>query len=134
MVSFLDTDFGGKFTAIRDLHIKNVEGYILLYSVTSLRMFNVVVEMKEHILRVKDSDDVPIVLVGTVRKERKKPRQVTVEQGQEMARQLECQFFEVDLDDGDQVEAIFKALLPLIFTWRKQEKKKNKKDRDCVVM
>lgn len=133
-MSFLDTDFDGEFSAMRDLYIKNSEGFILLYSVTSLGTFNAVVEMKEHFMRVKDCEDVPIVLVGTVRKEDKTPRQVTVEQGQEMARQLECQFFEVDLDDSDRVEAIFKALLPLIFTWRKMQEKKNKKDRDCVVM
>lgn len=53
-----------QFTAMRDLYMKNGQGFILVYSITSQATFNDLVELREQILRVKDTDKVPMVLVG----------------------------------------------------------------------
>ena len=70
-VELLELDGTEKFTAMRDLYIKNGDGYILMYSVTSLNEFNELDNQKEQILRVNDSDEVPMVLVGTYKREKK---------------------------------------------------------------
>ena len=124
-----------KYTAMRDLYIKNGDGFILLYSVASLKDFNDLVETRELILRVKDSYEEPLVLVGAYREKDEKLREVTTEQGQEMADQFGCQFFEIDVHDRDQVEMVMKALLPKAMAWKEEKERREKeKDHDCVVM
>ena len=47
-----------QFTAMRDLYIKTAQGFIVVYSVTSFATFNDLFELKDQIIRVKDSIDV----------------------------------------------------------------------------
>ena len=44
--------------------MKNGQGFVLVYSITSQATFNDLIDLKEQILRVKDSDKVPMVLAG----------------------------------------------------------------------
>ena len=43
---------------MRDLYIKTAQGFIVVYSVTSFATFNDLFELKDQIIRVKDSIDV----------------------------------------------------------------------------
>nr|CAH7716470.1 unnamed protein product [Callosobruchus chinensis] len=43
--------------------MKNGQGFILVYSITAQSTFNDLQDLREQILRVKDTDDVPMVLV-----------------------------------------------------------------------
>ena len=43
---------------MRDLYMKNGQGFILVYSITSQSTFNDLQDLREQILRVKDRDDV----------------------------------------------------------------------------
>ena len=123
------------FTAIRELYMKNCVGFILTYSVASLRTLNDLVDMREQILRVKDCDDVPLVLVGTFKRGDERPREVTTEQGKELAERFDCQLFEIDVHDRKQIDAVITALLPKAILWKGQcGRKRKEKDRDCVVM
>ena len=56
--------FREQFTAMRDLYMKNGQGFVLVYSITAQSTFNDLQDLREQILRVKDTDDVPMVLVG----------------------------------------------------------------------
>ncbi len=47
-----------QFTAMRDLYMKNGQGFVLVYSITSQATFNDLADLREQILRVKDQDDV----------------------------------------------------------------------------
>ena len=49
---------------MRDLYMKNGQGFVLVYSITAQSTFNDLQDLREQILRVKDTDDVPMVLVG----------------------------------------------------------------------
>ncbi len=49
---------------MRDLYMKNGQGFVLAYSISSQATFNDLLELRDQILRVKDSIDVPMVLVG----------------------------------------------------------------------
>merc|ERR1712173_278823 len=53
-----------QFTAMRDLYMKNGQGFVLVYSITAQSTFNDLQDLREQILRVKDTEDVPMVLVG----------------------------------------------------------------------
>ena len=43
---------------MRDLYMKNGQGFVLVYSITAQSTFNDLQDLREQILRVKDADDV----------------------------------------------------------------------------
>lgn len=43
---------------MRDLYMKNGQGFVLVYSITAQSTFNDLQDLREQILRVKDTDDV----------------------------------------------------------------------------
>lgn len=43
---------------MRDLYMKNGQGFVLVYSITGQATFNDLADLREQILRVKDQDDV----------------------------------------------------------------------------
>lgn len=43
---------------MRDLYMKNGQGFVLVYSITAQSTFNDLMDLREQILRVKDTDDV----------------------------------------------------------------------------
>ncbi|GJJ70933.1 Ras-related protein Rap-1B [Entomortierella parvispora] len=64
MLEILDTAGTEQFTAMRDLYMKNGQGFILVFSIISPSTFEELTELHQQIIRVKDSMTVPIVLVG----------------------------------------------------------------------
>ena len=46
---------------MRDLYMKNGQGFILVYSITSQATFSDLLELRDQILRVKDAPFVPMV-------------------------------------------------------------------------
>jgi GTPase SAR1 family protein len=58
MLEILDTAGTEQFTAMRDLYMKNGQGFVLVYSITAQGTFGDLEELRAQILRVKDSDDV----------------------------------------------------------------------------
>ena len=49
---------------MRDLYMKNGQGFMFVYSITSQATFNYLADLYDQLHRVKGEDDVPIVLVG----------------------------------------------------------------------
>lgn len=45
---------------MRDLYMKNGQGFALVYSITAQSTFNDLQDLREQILRVKDTEDVSI--------------------------------------------------------------------------
>uniref|UniRef100_A0AAY4EKM1 Ras-related protein Rap-1b n=1 Tax=Denticeps clupeoides TaxID=299321 RepID=A0AAY4EKM1_9TELE len=94
MLEILDTAGTEQFTAMRDLYMKNGQGFALVYSITAQSTFNDLQDLREQILRVKDTDDVPMILVGN-KCDLEDERVVGKEQGQNLARQWNsCAFLE----------------------------------------
>ncbi|KAG7281084.1 hypothetical protein CRUP_027621 [Coryphaenoides rupestris] len=94
MLEILDTAGTEQFTAMRDLYMKNGQGFALVYSITAQSTFNDLQDLREQILRVKDTEDVPMILVGN-KCDLEEERVVGKEQGQNLARQWNnCAFLE----------------------------------------
>ena len=60
MLEILDTAGTEQFTAMRDLYMKNGQGFVLVYSITAQGTFGDLQELRDQILRVKDNDDVRV--------------------------------------------------------------------------
>ena len=49
---------------MRDQYMRTGEGFLLVFAVNEAKSFENIAHYREQIRRVKDSDDVPMVLVG----------------------------------------------------------------------
>ncbi|CAO3701481.1 unnamed protein product [Rhizopus microsporus] len=58
MLEILDTAGTEQFTAMRDLYMKNGQGFVLVFSITSQVTLTDLDEIREQIIRVKGSDNV----------------------------------------------------------------------------
>ncbi|XP_035714873.1 ras-related protein Rap-2b isoform X2 [Folsomia candida] len=64
VLEILDTAGTEQFASMRDLYIKNGQGFLVVYSITNHQTFQDIKTMKEQISRVKGMDRVPLLLVG----------------------------------------------------------------------
>uniref|UniRef100_A0A3Q2NY63 RAP1A, member of RAS oncogene family a n=1 Tax=Fundulus heteroclitus TaxID=8078 RepID=A0A3Q2NY63_FUNHE len=64
MLEILDTAGTEQFTAMRDLYMKNGQGFALVYSITAQSTFNDLQDLREQILRVKDTEDKLVMIVS----------------------------------------------------------------------
>ncbi|NXS00401.1 RAP1B protein, partial [Oxylabes madagascariensis] len=85
--------------------------FALVYSITAQSTFNDLQDLREQILRVKDTDDVPMILVGN-KCDLEDERVVGKEQGQNLARQWNnCAFLESSAKSKINVNEIFYDLV-----------------------
>ncbi|KKF94260.1 Ras-related protein RSR1 [Ceratocystis platani] len=62
--SILDTAGTEQFVAMRDLYMKTGQGFLLVFSITSDSSLTELASLRKEIIRIKDDDTVPIVIVG----------------------------------------------------------------------
>lgn len=64
LLDILDTAGQEEYSAMRDQYMRTGEGFLLVFAVNNQSSFNDIAMYREQIRRVKDSDYVPMVLVG----------------------------------------------------------------------
>jgi len=64
VLEILDTAGTEQFTAMRELYMKQGEGFLLVFSITNMNSFYELAELREQIIRIKEDDDIPLVVVG----------------------------------------------------------------------
>jgi len=111
MLEILDTAGTEQFTAMRDLYMKNGNGFVLVYSITTQSSFMDLMEIRDQILKVKDKDDVPMVLVGN-KCDLEDERVVGKDEGFSMARRFgNCGFMETSAKARIGVQDVFYDLV-----------------------
>ncbi|CAO3684946.1 unnamed protein product [Umbelopsis vinacea] len=133
MLEILDTAGTEQFTAMRDLYMKNGQGFILVFSITSMVTMNDLYELREQILRVKDADNVPLVLVGN-KCDLEDERMVSREQGMMLSQQWGGKpFYETSARQKINVDEVFYDLVRQI-NRQMPTKDKSKKKFKCLVL
>jgi Ras-related protein Rap-1A/Ras-related protein Rap-1B len=133
MLEILDTAGTEQFTAMRDLYMKNGQGFVLVYSIIAQSTFNDLPDLREQILRVKDKDEVPMVLVGN-KCDLQDQRVITTEQGEDLARKFGCAFLEASAKTRVNVDQIFHDLIRQINKLSPPPKKEGKKKGGCLIL
>eukprot|EP00121_Abeoforma_whisleri_P004519 Awhi_evm1s4086 len=125
MLEILDTAGTEQFTAMRDLYMKNGQGFLLAYSITQQSTFNDLAALREQILRVKDADNVPMVLCGN-KCDLEDERVISKSVGSSKASEWGCQFMEASAKSKLNVPDLFFSLVKQINAQNpvKPEKKK----------
>lgn len=60
----LDTAGQEEFSAMREQYMRSGEGFLLVFSVTDHPSFDEMMKFHKQILRVKDRDEFPMLMVG----------------------------------------------------------------------
>ena len=132
MLEILDTAGTEQFTAMRDLYMKNGQGFVLVYSITAQSTFNDLQDLREQILRVKDSEEVPMVLVGN-KCDLEDERVVGKDQGLNMAKMFgNSSFMETSAKAKIGVTDIFFDLVRQINKTAPTKKPKISKRSRCI--
>ena len=64
LLDVLDTAGQEEYSAMREQYMRTGEGFLLVYSITSRQSFEEILTFQQQILRVKDRDYFPIIIVG----------------------------------------------------------------------
>jgi len=110
ILDILDT--AGQEDVLRNHLNKIGDGYLIVYSVIERTTFEAAQRFHEHILSVIGKDEHPTVLVGS--KIDLEGREVTREDGLELAKKWNCPFFEASAKKKINVDESFLELVRLI--------------------
>lgn len=139
MLEVLDTAGQEEYTALRDQWIREGEGFVLVYSITSRSSFNRIQKFYSLIQRVKESSSatsptsvaylgsqvsptmvnhgqVPVMLVGN-KSDRVLEREISTQEGNALAKDMGCDFVEASAKNCINVE---KAFYDVVRSLRKQ--------------
>jgi GTPase KRas protein len=138
MLEVLDTAGQEEYTALRDQWIRDGEGFVLVYSITSRSSFTRIQKFHNQIQRVKEASanspsypgspisaasgpppPVPIMLVGN-KADRVTEREVSTQEGLALARQLGCDFVEASAKNCINVEKAFYDVVRALRRQRQQ--------------
>jgi small GTP-binding protein len=64
LLDVLDTAGQEEYSAMREQYMRTGEGFLLVYSITSRQSFEEILTFQQQILRVKDKDYFPMIVVG----------------------------------------------------------------------
>merc|ERR1712137_591409 len=93
LLDILDTAGQEEYSAMGDQYMRTGQGFLCTYAITSRSSFDEITSFREQILRVKDEDKVPMVLVGN-KCDLEEERQVTAVEGQDLAKSFGCPIYE----------------------------------------
>ncbi|KAA0189917.1 hypothetical protein HAZT_HAZT001138 [Hyalella azteca] len=86
-IDILDTAGQEDYAAIRDNYFRSGEGFLCVFSITEDDSFQASQEFREQILRVKNDEHIPLLLVGNKADLGASRRRVSVEAAQARAEQ-----------------------------------------------
>jgi len=147
ILDIFDTAGQEDFSAVRDQYMRTGDGFLCVYSITLQASFDEAVSLHDHILRVKDSDSVPFVLVGN-KCDLEEDREIPFDKGQNLSKDLKCPFLEASAKTRFNVVEAFETLVREIKRFRNQvpepgdsntttdkpAKEKKAKRRGCALL
>ena len=123
MLDIMDTAGQEEYSALRDQYMKTGQGFLLVYSVTTIPSFEAVTRLRTQVLRIKeDQPDIPIVLVGN-KIDMDGERAVQTDQGKKLCetwggQEKNTAFVEASAKSNVNVTDCFVELVRLINRWR----------------
>ena len=129
VIEILDTAGTEQFASVRELYIKNGQGFLLVYSIINAQSFIDVQPLRDQITRVKDRLDPPIVLVGN-KYDLAAERSVTTSDGESLAHEWRVPFFETSAKTGHNVQDMFQEIVRQI----DQKRRSDRSHRCCIAL
>jgi len=120
---------------MREQYMRTGEGFLCVYSITSRHSFDEITTFHQQILRVKDKDNFPIIVVGN-KCDLESDRQVSQQEGKDLAKNFDCKFIESSAKQKTNVDEAFFELVREIRKFNKESLSKGpqKKSKKCVIL
>jgi GTPase KRas protein len=141
MLEVLDTAGQEDYISLRDQWIRDGEGFVLVYSISSRASFQQLRSFYNQIRRVKESSGSPgyansptfgpspVMLVGN-KCDRVTEREVSTQEGSSLARELGCDFVEASAKNCVNVEKAFYDVVRNLRRQRLQGGSRSEKKRE----
>ena len=135
LLDILDTAGQDEYSAMRDQYMRTGQGFLLIYAITSRGTFDETKAFYEQILRVKDTDYIPLVLCGN-KCDLETERQVPRVEGEDLANSFKAPFFEASAKNRLNVDEIFFGLVREIkkFNLANLVVEKKKHNFKCILL
>ncbi|KAH8924514.1 hypothetical protein BT69DRAFT_1308137 [Atractiella rhizophila] len=105
-----DTAGHDEYTILQNRQAVGFHGWIMCYAVDNPNSFKVAQLIKQKISDFTGRDSFPMILVGN-KCDLNQARQVSPEQGQELAKKLHCPFIETSAKTSENVNRIFEFIV-----------------------
>ncbi|KAJ3292582.1 putative small G-protein Ras2 [Rhizoclosmatium globosum] len=125
-----DTAGQEEFIGMRDQYFREGDAFLLVYSVTSRASFQYIKEFRAQLLRIREASSVPIVIVAN-KFDLYNEREVSTQEGAELARVLKCEFVETSAKTRYNVESAFYIAVRAL---RKRPVVVKQTKKDCIIM
>ncbi|CAI5638666.1 unnamed protein product [Oreochromis niloticus] len=137
-IDILDTAGQEDYAAIRDNYFRSGEGFLLVFSITEHESFTATSEFRDQILRVKEEEAIPLLLVGN-KSDLEDRRQVSAEEATAKASEWGVQYVETSAKTRANVDKVFFDLMREVRKKKMSESKDNgpsgkKKKKHCCVL
>lgn len=106
VLEILDTAGTEQFVAMRDLYMKTGQGFLLVFSITSQSSLTELTMLREEIIRIKDDENVPIVIVGN-KADLEDQRAVTRSKAFTLSQQWNAPYYEASARTRANVDEVF---------------------------
>ena len=127
-LDILDTAGQESSLKSRNVFITQALGFILVYDITRRSSFTELIDYRDRVLVAKDAHWVPMVIVGN-KSDLNAKREVTYEEGRDLAQQWRCDFYEVSAKNKLNHEAPFTQCASLVY--KNESAKTVKSDNVC---
>ncbi|KAH0571930.1 Ras-related protein Rap-1b [Spironucleus salmonicida] len=131
MLDILDTAGQEEFSSLRDSYMKTGNGFIIVFAVNSASSFDETKKLREQALRIKEKDQVPMVLVGN--KCDIEDREVQREEAEKLAEEWKCQYIETSAKDNINIAQVFEDVVKAIRQQEQANGSKTAKKRMCMT-
>lgn len=111
---------------MREQYMRNGEGFLLVYSITSRMSFEEIETFHQQICRVKDRDYFPMVLIAN-KCDLEADRQVSSQEGKDLAKKYGCQFIETSAKHRINVDEAFYEVVRDIRRYNKEQDRNSKR-------
>ncbi|XP_013147335.1 PREDICTED: ras-like protein 2 [Papilio polytes] len=138
-LDILDTAGQEEFSAMREQYMRSGEGFLLVFSVADHASFDELCKFHKQILRVKDRDEFPMLMVGN-KADLEHQRVVSLDEAHALSRQLKVPYIECSAKARMNVDQAFHELVRLVRRFQETERinmkpnQKSNKKRNCNIL
>uniref|UniRef100_A0A0K8TPU4 Putative ras subfamily protein of ras small gtpase n=1 Tax=Tabanus bromius TaxID=304241 RepID=A0A0K8TPU4_TABBR len=139
-LDILDTAGQEEFSAMREQYMRSGEGFLLVFSLTDHSSFDEIPKFQKQILRVKDRDEFPMLMVGN-KSDLEHQRRVSLEEAQNFSRSLGIPYIECSAKLRVNVDQAFHELVRIVRKFQaaerqfiEEEYKRNKRNKKGCCM
>ncbi|XP_071491088.1 ras-related protein R-Ras2-like [Diadema antillarum] len=139
-LDILDTAGQDEFSAMREQYMRTGDGFLLVFSLINRTSFDEIYKYHRQILRVKDRDEFPMILIGN-KADLEEGRVVSADEAQRLGLELKLHYLEASAKTRMNVENSFYELVRRIRKFQAEQNppipEKNKvghSSRRCIIL